>query len=263
VSVDTLSQILNSQILEIANEDWLLQELIDFVGEDLVRFPLFETVYFEIVSVDALSKFIEFIHPFYDRITLSLWERLSRRLTCEANPPPVFFRCPGSRFASLQADKIAFEPNVRLGGIISYLTAKHGGNPAELGIVGVKSSFSELPSGRPTPSFHSMQWLELDFKDMSIHVTHYLIQPRQDQGGRLPDGWVVEVGDNGSEWSQVDRRCYRHERIGPGVQHIFPIAAPRPGRYFRVQELGPGCRCDDYFAFTSLEIFGRLLKAPT
>jgi hypothetical protein len=153
------------------------------------------------------------------------------------------------------------------------LTTKHGGNLTSLGIVNATSNtyYSDDWSAkwcidhRCGKSFCSQdapnQWLQLDFKDASIIVTHYSIQSRRDVGkGSLhPRSWVVEVGSDGTAWSVVDRRDNDDHLNGQGLQYTFDIATPTAGRYFRLRQTGVNHRNDHYFTFANLEIFGRLI----
>jgi hypothetical protein len=272
LDVDTLSLILSNNLLEIPNEDWLLRTLINFVESDSAKLSLFEFVYFEAVSVDGICEFTRFISPFFEQISNALWQRLCRRLICEvkALPGPFFLR--GSRPPVVRGRDICYESGHPFDGIILYFTMKHGWDLPDLGIVDATSSsrWSDWAAKwcldrRSDKGFLSVnapnQWLQLDFKDMSIIATHYSIMSRHDsgKGGPHPRSWVVEVSFDKTKWSVVDRRDDDDHLNGDSVQHTFEIAKPTEGRYFRLRQTGPTHRNDHYFGFTNLEIFGRLL----
>jgi hypothetical protein len=269
LNVDDLFLILNNDLLEIPDEDWLLRELIDFVGSDLTLFPLFETVYYEAVSTDGIRDFTTFISPYFEAISNGLWLRLCRRLICELKQLNV----PRSRYSILPGREISYESSRPFDGIISYLTAKHKGNLTDLGIVNATSSSQGdgnwaakwCIDHRCTKAFCSQpkpnQWLQLDFKDASILATHYSILSRQDieRGQHHPRSWVVEVGSDGVTWSVVDGRDGDDHLNGKGIHHTFEIATPTAGRYLRLRQTGPTHRNDHYFTFMNLELFGRLM----
>jgi hypothetical protein len=277
LDVNDLFFVMSNDLLTIPKEDWLLGELIDFVGSDFTKFELFETVYFEAVSVDIILQFTTFISPFFEDISKSLWERLSRRLICELKSQseiPNFLR---SRYSLPPNHDINYKSGCPFDGIISYLTRKHGGNLTELGIVNATSS--TCYSGdwaakwcidhRCGKSFCSQdapnQWLQLDFKEASIVATHYSIQSRKDvpNGAIHPRSWVVEVGSDGTAWSVVDRRGNDNHLNGRELQYTFDIATPTAGRYFRLRQTGVNHHTGHCFTLMNLEIFGRLICEVT
>jgi hypothetical protein len=88
------------------------------VGSDLSRFPLFETVHFEAVSSNGIRDFTKFLLPGFECLTLPLWERLCRRLICEAKPLLELFDLHRFRFSGRIGRCIDANPERLFDGII-------------------------------------------------------------------------------------------------------------------------------------------------
>jgi hypothetical protein len=73
-----LLKIFSSESLQIENEDYLFQLIIQMIEEDKNRIILLKTVHLEFVSSDLLKKFFENIQN--DEIDFELFESLKKRL---------------------------------------------------------------------------------------------------------------------------------------------------------------------------------------
>jgi hypothetical protein len=264
---DQIGVILNHHLLQIPTEDWLIEELISFVKEDASRMFLFENVYFELVSVDLMRTFTEFVSS-CDEDSIpnlgSIWRRLCRRLHCQLSSSlDVGF---AKSWFSKRQDLTISPPLNRDGGqfdgVISHLRRRFG----DESVVAIASS----GSGRWEPenslrydqyeqfcsSDNPGQWFKLGFYGATVYATHYTIQSRLecDRGQHHPKSWIVEVSDDGVDWVCVDRRQNDDHLNGRGVVHTFEIGDPRFGRFVRLTQTGPTHRGDHYLTFANLEV---------
>jgi hypothetical protein len=99
-----------------------------------------------------------------------------------------------------------------LGGIISGLTQKHGGNVHDRGIVAITASDMEDDTRRNVADLTSDsffrsrnepgQWICWEFRDNLVRPTHYTI--RACSGSRL-ESWLLEGSMNGEKWATIDQ----------------------------------------------------------
>jgi hypothetical protein len=265
LSVDFICFVLKIDCLKIESEDWLVRELINFTSSNIERLWIFETILFDAVSSDVMQRFLDFLVPVFDGIPFSLWERLCTRLTCQIRSPLA-----GRSYQS--AVSCPFESNRPFDGIISYLAKKHGSNLSDLGIVKATASSAGSEEwaakwcidhystkgfcSAPTPG----QWLQLDFTNLRVHVTHYSLLSRKDAGRNQhhPQSWVSEVSEDGASWTIVDTRTYDSHLNGANLTHTFNIDVPTWGQYFRLRQTDVNHRKDHYFTFVNLELFGHV-----
>jgi hypothetical protein len=272
LNAETIHEIVSSVWLKIPSEDWLPDQLMNYVSNDVSRMFLLETVYFEMISCSVMEAFTKFASQFYGSMTFLLWQRLCARLICEVHPPSELAMTLSSRFSKQPGRDICYESGKPFDGIISSLTSKYGGNLDDLGVVKVTESSmcnqdwagKHCIDHRSEKAFCSQnqpgQWLQLDFGNAAVCATHYSIFSRRDIGkdSLHPKSWVVEVSEDGKAWTIVDRRDDNSDLNGQSAQQTFTITDPKTGRYLRLRQTGPNHRGDNYFSFTKLELFGRL-----
>jgi hypothetical protein len=245
-----------------------------FIKKDSSRLFLLSVVHFEMISVSVMVEFTKFVSRFYDMMPFEVWERLCQRLICEIKSSFDLGISFGHRFSKVPSFDICYSAGQAFQGIIAHLRQKHSGDLCDLGIIAVTASSDcgAAWAGRhcidhnSTKGFLSQnqagQWLQLDFKDARIRVTHYSILSRRDcpKDSYHPMSWEVEVSEDGQSWSIVDR-CERDDHLnGLGVEHTFAITTPTIGRYFRLRQTGSTRNGHHHFTFVNLELFGRFFE---
>jgi hypothetical protein len=133
---------------------------------------------------------------------------------------------------------------IALSGIISYLTAKCGGNVHDKCVVEITaSSVSGTDYAQNAgdledewSSFESEnkpgQWICLDFKTLRIEPTHYTIRTYGWEP-RHPKSWAVEGSDDGALWTEIDRRKNNSDLNDRRVVKTFAIS--RSGSFGRIR----------------------------
>jgi hypothetical protein len=120
----------------------------------------------------------------------------------------------------------------KLKGMIAYLTKEYGGNVADKGIVRIigrplddsrdcaaknvadlEGNSYFLSVDRPSQS------ICYDFQRRRIKVTHYTLRSRWNGrvGGENPKSWVIEVSDDGTNWTEIDRKVDNAELNGKNL----------------------------------------------
>ena len=185
----------------------------------------------------------------------------------QTTPPPSSERNPSSIPIPFQSDP--------LDGIIAHLARDCGGNVHDMNIVSCSSDDVYTQN----PHYHAKyaadltsntyfksnnrpnSWICYDFKDHRVSISSYTLRSAPDGRDNL-QSWVLEVSDDGLNWTQIDQRTNDTRLNGPMfVYHIKPTQA-RPKRmfkYVRLRQTGKSCASDDtfYFSLSAFEIFGR------
>ena len=170
--------------------------------------------------------------------------------------------------------EFGYSPSRPLDGIIAALTRTSHGNVHDRGTVNITASSVYGGSWEPknaadleteTPYYSSDEpnvWICYDFKGKRIIPTSYSIRSWSGRGpGSMHlKSWVIEVSNDGSQWTLADRRLNNNALNGQSLTENFAITEPVSGkyRYIRLRQIGDN-HCHNYYVIISaLEIFGTL-----
>jgi hypothetical protein len=153
---------------------------------------------------------------------------------------------------------------IALSGIISHLIAKCGGNVHDRGVVEITASsvfdtnYSRDAADLGTdPWFWSKnepgQWICLDFKTLRIEPTHYTI--RSGFYSHLMS-WAVEGSDDGTSWTEIDRRENNSDLNGERALKTFAISRTGSFRKIQLRQTGPNHRSYSSLELSAFEVFG-------
>jgi hypothetical protein len=164
----------------------------------------------------------------------------------------------------------------RFDGIIAFLTRDCGGNVADRGIVGIRSSsfFDETCPPKNAADFtpgsgifnsktELNQWIEWDFKRCQIEPTHYSIRTHRSEAGTGHlRNWVIEGRNEEEKWIQLDERRDDSQLNGPARTATFEIANRFRFRFgiLRLRQIGFNHRGTPTLAFSAFEFFGDLFR---
>jgi hypothetical protein len=201
-----------------------------------------------------------------------MWTSISHRLLL-----------PISYYSEIECLNVGDDP---LAGIIAHLTAQHGGNVAQNGIVNITSKSlgdlepvstvadldCELFDGEDRGQrdtnwdswFHSddepLQWVCWDFGEMRVRPTHYTLY------ARWLRHWSLEGSLDGKNWTEIDRQTGCQRLIDPWGNSIasFAVWNPMDCRFIRLTQTGKS-ECffsspppDDRLRLSAVEFFGTL-----
>ena len=177
----------------------------------------------------------------------------------------------------MQITEFVYDRLKPLAGIIAHLTRECGGNVHDKGIMNVtSSSVSPYPVNRQlwaknvvdfgTDSYFASHgepnsWILYDFKRNRVIPKSYSMKPSE-CGRLIPKSWVIEVSNDGSSWTEIDRRDNNSDwPVIPGC-YISPLnfkisrVQSQGFRFFRLRQTGKNHRGNDLLALQSLEVFG-------
>jgi hypothetical protein len=111
---------------------------------------------------------------------------------------------------------------------------------------------------------HDNSWLCYDFKDCCVRPTHYTIHsPRvRSQVDYYLKNWIVEISNDGSEWTAIDSHTNNGDLNGPNLVHTYNISNSDYCRMIRIRHLGESWHSSQryYIMISSLEFFGDLTE---
>ena len=158
-----------------------------------------------------------------------------------------------------------------LDGIIAYLTRECGGNVHNKGIITVTGTATDYGPRNAvdfgTDSVYEStckpnSWICYNFKDRRLLPTSYSLKSYgYGPGGDHPKSWVIEVSNDGSLWTEIDRRD-NNDLNDKSVTVNFKISdVPSASfRFFRLRQTEKNHRGNDYLFLSALEIFGTLIE---
>lgn len=170
-----------------------------------------------------------------------------------------------------------------LGGIISYLTKKCGGNVHKQKVVAVTSSRSRTgkdahtarnavdleatsvfcsPCRDPKADIPDApnNWICYDFKERKVLPTHYSIRSFVDGDAWVYQGfmksWRIEVSMNGDGWTVIDKRDNNSLLHRQGVVATFEVERKERCRFVKLVQIGRNTHGDDMLCICAFELFG-------
>ena len=178
---------------------------------------------------------------------------------------------------ALGGREFVYDSSKPLEGVIAHLTRECGGNVHDKGIVNVTASsvYNDDSDYHPknavdlgTDSLYCSKnekdtWICYDFKERCVIPTSYSVRSQGNGPGNSHlKSWVIEVSNDGSSWTEIDRRDNNNDLNDKYATANFKISkVPSESfRFFRLKQTGPNHRGYDYLAISSLEIFGTLFE---
>jgi hypothetical protein len=271
VGTSTISAILSSSSLKVVSEDSVYEFVRDLCAIDGEMNYLFEFVLFEYLNVSSMRDFTSASSSssmFFETLNQSIWHRLCDRLVLSVAPPT------SSRRLSTPPGRVfALKSNSALEGIIAGLTSSSGGNVHERGLVSITDSshagdpyVGKLAAdlGNANSHFHSMnspnQWLCYDFKDSRVSPTHYSIKTYPcGAGSHHLKSWVMEMSNDGLNWTEVDRRVNNGDLNGTSFVGTYSISGQvQESRFVRLRQIGKNQMNCYLMMVSGFELFGTL-----
>ena len=175
--------------------------------------------------------------------------------------------------------EFVYDSSDQFNGIIAHLTRESGGIVVDKGIVDVTASSSGRQARRAVElelnsKFLSEnkpnQWICYDFKERRVIPTSYSLCsygtnsdcPKAGNYRDLLKSWVIEVSNDRSSWTEIDRRDNNNDLNDKFACQNFSVSkVPSEGfRFFRLKQTGPNHRGGNALSISAMEIFGTLCK---
>jgi hypothetical protein len=265
LSICTLSEIVSNEKLQLENEDCLYEMIRSHLELKSEMLTLLCHIQFEFLSKKSIENFVlwsqNHFNEFMTSFCFDLWTTICGRLS-----QSIEMNTTNDRHHSFFSPKC----DGSLEGIIAHLTAKHGGNIDERGIVTVSSSACAGSSYlacqavdlQTTTYFHSAnspnQWICYDFKNRKVQPIHYSIHAHSNNF--YLRGWVFEGSMDGSQWDELDRHANDTTTNQSHPIGTFSTSNSAAYRYVRLRQTAKNANGNDYLVLYAFEIFGRLVN---
>jgi hypothetical protein len=153
-----------------------------------------------------------------------------------------------------------------LGGLVSHLTTKCGGNVHDKGAVEITASsvdgdnrpLNAADLGDTHSSYFSQNepgaWIDWDFKALRIEPTHYTIWAYV--SGHYLKNWAVDGSADGASWTEIDRRENNSDLNDEYAVETFAVARSGSFRMIRLLMTGPNHDGANYLFLRAFELFG-------
>jgi hypothetical protein len=259
LTINELDEILSSDAVQLDSEDWLCSYLVsrgsEFSG-------LFSHMRYEHLSAEGIEKFISTFS--WSEMNELIWRRLCSRLTHR-----VVLESRDLE-TNRQFVNRPFSESGPWSGVISYLTARCGGNVHQQGLVDITSS-NNSSSCYQVADFGwtswwasngaANSWLQFDFKDCAIALTRYTLKSDGNSGAHYHlIQWKLEGSMDANEWEIIDHRK-TEELSGPFITKMFKCSSesiPSFYRYLRLTQTRKNASGTDCLVLCNIEFFGSL-----
>ena len=290
ISMDNLIAIFTNDDLLLKNEDQLL-DLINYLYYCDNKYSiLYETVFFENVSIGPIREFLSIFDC--NDITGSTWKRLSGRLSKEVkidnNNKNSSENLDGEyEDALIIANRYTKnETNVKtflysreneFKGIINYLKMQSNGEVNKvINITASSVSKSSSTVSNFDPSnvilyedskkiFMSENvpnsWICFDFKNNKIIPTEYSIKSSSTaSNSSKPKSWVIEGSNDNNNWEMIDEQSNCPYLNGANWVHTFTMKNQnsKEFRFIRMRLTGLNWKSYDTLVVNQIEFYGKL-----
>ena len=250
-------KIISSPEFRVCDEDSLLKFIIDLYLNDQINSQLFEYVLFNNVSEEVLELFISSFS--IDDLNNNIWKAVCVRLFPSKNPKNEKI----DRYQRIQLNsknenikEFKLTSGEEFSGIMNYLNESTNGNIHDNGTVKITSNTFQSENLHPknlvdykndNKNYASNDTenisIQFDFKDRLIQLTNYSIKSSSQGGDRNwahLRNWVVEVSNDGQNWTEVDRHTNDSTLNGRNITAAFKVKKETDEfyRYVRLRNSG-------------------------
>jgi hypothetical protein len=214
-----------------------------------------------------------------------LWDLQSRLSAASESGKPTYGRTVGliarstpffDREGLFEYQILPFPERDVFEGLIAFLTRRYQGNPHDKGIVVADATpYNEQAYNQPRNAldldnissyFFSKnakdQWMSVDFKEMRVAVTHYIL--RSPDGRAFLRSWVLEGSENKVDWVELDCRKDDQGLKGKDLVCRYQVRSVIESRFIRLRSTGLDWCGENYLYFKAIELFGGLrVPVPT
>jgi hypothetical protein len=178
------------------------------------------------------------------------------------------------RFLKAVTTSFSPTPGPQLNGIIRHLTLECGGNVHDFGVVSVTANrpICDLPhyAARNVVDLDAQSGFDCeneldmcvcyDFQPLKVVLTDYAIRSNCACGYYNLKSWVVEVSNDGANWTEADRRENRDELCATDVVCVFTVSKPSVGSCVRLRQIGRNDLGIFRTVISAWELFGALTR---
>jgi serine/threonine protein kinase len=155
-------------------------------------------------------------------------------------------------------------------GICAHLTERHGGNPAELGVVEITGNSSDDARAKLLPKIIDYRWdkcwtsrnepgswVQFDFGHEAVRVARYAIKtyPLRKGFSHLRSWVLLGSIDGGRNWVELDRQTDSQELNGKDRMSHFRIRRPTAVTQLKIEQTGVNHAGDHFLILTNVEFY--------
>ena len=250
------------------DEDQILRIVNEIYQRDRKLFNFYEFVIFSNVTTEAINEFIEIFD--YNDINNNIWVTLSDRLKSRKIEYEENQLKHSNRYIEKnKINKISYEHGQEMKGIIEYLTTKHGQNIEDCGIIKVTTNnfnslnppknvldFNTNNTFASSKGFQQDTWICFDFQNYEIEISNYSIKTHS--GGGYAKNWVIEISDDGNNWTQIDEHKNYSELNSPYTVKTFEVHKNKFSRFCRFRHTGEYWVPNNFLRINSIEFYGQI-----
>lgn len=264
--IEFLKETLNSNSLQIVDEDSLFSFILSLYSADHSYSELFECVIFSNVSKSSIDDFVEQFE--FEDMNSFIWSSICERLQEGSN---------NSRFYLGHVKEFSVKAGHEFDGIMRYLTRKSGGNIHRNGTIEITSSSilrnnyaSNLVDYDNDNCFWSNNdpdvFVCFDFKERGIQLTDYSVKSNWcGENCNHLRNWAIEGSSDGEKWKLIDEHSDDPTMNGEKIIHSFKVepAGDEFYRFIRLRQTGYSWYgypdADNYYlTFYFIEFFGKI-----
>jgi hypothetical protein len=247
------------------SEDWLLELIFELGPLHSQLIGEVEFAYLSCRGIDLVFERLS-ISELDERIWHQLWLRSRHRIVYDPTElVPNINRYPGS---------VTRCPDSPWSGLIAHLSELCGGNVHAKGAIDVSCSSSSRNQCWDVVNYAwndywytssaPNSWIQFDFKDRVVSLTHYALKSDGSNGCHLLE-WAVQGSIDGRSWTDLDRR-QTQDLNNNYITKVFSCDAtfPEPHFYRFIRLLHPGKNSSgsDTLMLANFECFGSMANAP-
>ena len=262
--LDIVEQIISNNQFKISDEDELFDIILQLYNKSKEYSILFSYVVFMNLSLESIKTF----HQIFDisDMNKSIWERICDRLEQDiSNKSKEAFMQSQQEFL---INRYFYQ---RYDHIIQHLNEQCNGNVHTQNIVHITSS--ELLAGyveniveQATDKFIRTKniagsWIQFDFKKRKVFLDGYTLQTvERDSNHEHLRSWVLEVSNDGQNYTEIDRQEDSNLLNGPLQRATFKVSSSIPQRFVRLTQTSQNWYNDNELWLNQIDFSGILYE---
>lgn len=279
LSPETLAKVFQNGNFKADSEDAVLNFVDQIFNEQGDEYQvLYDYILYENLSNEKIYTFLSNF-SFYD-ISGKIWSSLCERMSKISSPNNAAHRYQPaikeiqSFKPELTETKFRYYEGFVFNGILSSLTKETNRNIQDAGLVTATSSsiygdrnqfYPKMILNLSDSSYFMSKdlpnsWVMLDFKNMEIQVSHYVIRTYGDTSNSHLKSWILEASKDGQEWSIIDRRVTDYSLKEDWGTSAFKCSLKKRARFIRLTQTGLNHRDTNCLLICSIEFYGKLYK---
>ena len=268
--VDIIEQIISNNKLKLSDEE----ELFDIIIKLYIKSKEYSELFSHVNFMNLSSKSIrEFINNFdINDINHSIWDSICYRLEQDISIQSKE-RYQKSHTEFLDNRYLTKKYTCKIHDrIIQYLREQCHGNVHTKNIVTITSSsfingmnveniVEQDDSKIFETNSESHSWIQFDFKKTKVLLNSYTLKTHEfGEGYSHLKSWILEVSNDGKNYSEIDRHENCNLLNGSFKTSTFKVSCSTPQRFVRLTQIGKNWGSNDHLKLSQIEFSGNLYE---